>query len=251
MDKNKLKKILEDFKTNKISEEDVFTALKKLPFEDLSFAKLDTHRSIRTGFPEVIYCQGKSLNHIVEIFKHMIEHNQNILLTRANDEIFTKLKEIEKKLQYYPLSKIIVLERKPLKKRNGILIIAAGTADIPVAQEAELTASIMGNKVKKIYDVGVAGLPRLLAHLDDIYSAKCIIAIAGMDGACVPTVAGLANCPVIAVPTSVGYGASFNGLAPLLTMLNCCAPGVSVVNIDNGFGAGYFAALVNKNGEKK
>ena len=246
MDKNRIIKLLYDFKKSKISEKDAVKRLKSLPFEDLSFAKVDNHRSIRTGFPEVIFCQGKTMGHICEIFIHMREYNENILLTRANSEIYAKLKEIDNKVQHHSLSNMIVFERKPLKKKKGILVITAGTADIPVAEEAAVTAEITGNKVERIYDVGVAGIHRLLAYKESIFSATCIIVVAGMEGALPSVVGGLASCPVIAVPTSVGYGTNLGGIAPLLTMMNSCSPNIAVVNIDNGFGAGYIASMINK-----
>ncbi|MCK4555723.1 MAG: nickel pincer cofactor biosynthesis protein LarB [Candidatus Aenigmarchaeota archaeon] len=245
MEKEQIIKLLDDFKKNKISTDEALEKLKCMPFEDLGFAKVDHHRVLRNGFPEVVLCRGKTTEQILKIFQSMEKTQNNVLLTRAEENVFEEVKKINKDVKYNALAKTITLEKKKADRKGKVLVICAGTADIPVAEEAIVTLEIMGNEVKKVYDVGVAGLPRLLKHLDDIYNATCIIAIAGMDGACVPTVAGLASCPVIAVPTSVGYGASFGGVAPLLTMLNCCAPGVAVVNIDNGFGAGYFASLIN------
>ena len=246
MKKEKIMMLLDNFKKGKISNEGAIEKLKYLPFEDMGFAKIDHHRALRNGFPEVVFCQGKTTEQIIKIFKSLIKKNDNLLLTRANEKIFKKLKKIDKGVKYNKLAKTITAEKDKIKKDGNILIICAGTADIPVAEEAAITAEVMGNNVERVYDVGVAGVYRLIANIEKISKAKCIIAIAGMDGACVPTVAGLAKCPVIAVPTSVGYGASFNGLAPLLTMLNSCSPGVAVVNIDNGFGAGYIANLINK-----
>ncbi len=246
MEKEYLKKLLNDFKNNHASIDESIEKLRKLPYEDISFAKLDHHRNIRTGYPEVVFCQGKAEEHIVAIFKVLQKHNNNVLLTRAEESTFKKIKKINPKVKYNKLARTITLIKKPIVHVGEVLIVAAGTADIPVAEEAAETASIMGSKVEKLYDVGVAGLHRLLKNVDKVYNAKCIICLAGMDGACVPTTAGLARCPVIAVPTSVGYGANFKGLAPLLTMLNSCAPGVAVVNIDNGFGAGYLATLINE-----
>ena len=246
MEAEYLKGILEDFKKNHASIDESIEKLRMLPYEDLSFAKVDHHRNIRIGFPEVVFCQGKAEEHIIKIFKSLQKHNNNVLLTRVLESTFKKLKKVNPKIKYNKLARTIILSKKPIKKYGSVLIVAAGTADLSVAEEAKETAQVMGLTVETLYDVGVAGLHRLLKNVDKIYGAKCIICIAGMDGACVPTTAGLANCPVIAVPTSVGYGANFKGLAPLLTMLNSCAPGVSVVNIDNGFGAAYSAALINK-----
>lgn len=248
MNKEKIINLLKQYKADEISEQDILDDLKKMPYEDIDFAKVDHHRGIRQDIPEVIFCQGKSIDHIKEIFIRLRKFNENILLTRGNEEVYNNLKEIDGNIAFHKLSGIIARQNKEIEKLGEILLIAAGTADIPVAEEAKLTAEFMGSNVRCIFDVGVAGLHRLLAQLEDIQKAKCIIAVAGMDGAIVPTVAGIANCPVIAVPTSVGYGASFNGLAALLTMLNTCAPGVGVVNIDNGFGAGYLASMINKKG---
>ncbi len=246
MEQEYLKKVLQDFKDNESDLEESVEKLRLLPYEDLSFAKVDHHRNIRVGFPEVIFCQGKADEHIVAIWKSLRKHNNNILATRATLSTYRKIKKIEPAARYNKFGRTITLIRKPIKQYGSVLIVTAGTADISVAEEAAETAAVMGVKTEKLYDVGVAGLHRLLKNVGKIYDAKCIICIAGMDGACVPTTAGLARCPVIAVPTSVGYGANFKGLAPLLTMLNSCAPGVAVVNVDNGFGAAYMAALINK-----
>ncbi len=246
MDKEKILKILEDFKLGNINEKTALEKLSILPFEDLGFAKIDTHRNIRTGFPEVVFCMGKSIEHIEEIFKKLCERNSNILLTRANEEIFESLKKIEQEVRYNKLGRTIILERKKLEKKGNVLLMCAGTADIPIAEEAAETLEIMGNNFERVYDVGVAGIHRTLSSIEKIQKANCIVVVAGMEGALASVVAGLAKCPIVAVPTSIGYGASFNGIAPLLTMLNSCAPGVSVVNIDNGFGAGYCAGLINR-----
>ncbi|TAL57653.1 MAG: nickel pincer cofactor biosynthesis protein LarB [Nanoarchaeota archaeon] len=250
MEQEYLKKVLKEFKDDESTIEESLEKLRLLPYEDLSFAKVDHHRNLRVGFPEVVFCQGKADEHIIQIFKSLRKYNNNILLTRASEKIYKKLKKIEPKVKYNKHGKTILYVKTPVQKYGSVLIVAAGTADISVAEEAVETANIMGLKVKILYDVGVAGLHRLLDNVEKIYDAKCIICIAGMDGACVPTTAGLARCPVIAVPTSVGYGANFKGLAPLLTMLNSCAPGVAVVNIDNGFGAAYMAALINRQYKK-
>jgi len=241
-----MKKILQDYKAGKVDLETVLAKLKSLPYEDLGFAKIDTHRELRKGFPETIFCQGKTILQIVKILQKL-PADQNILLTKANKTVFTAVKKIFRTAQYNELAKTIVIQRyKPKQKKGTILILTAGTSDIPVAEEAVTTAKLMGNKVETVYDVGVAGVHRLFDIKEKIFNANVIIVIAGMEGALASIVGGLASKPVIAVPTSVGYGASFHGIAPLLTMLNCCAEGVVVVNIDNGFGAGYFASIINR-----
>jgi hypothetical protein len=217
-----------------------------LPYEDLEFAKIDTHREIRKGFPETIFCQGKTISQISQIIKKLPK-DQNILLTKANKNVYASVNTLYPAAQYNESAKTIVIQRyQPKQKKGTILILTAGTSDIPVAEEAVVTAELMGNKVETVYDVGVAGVHRLFDIKEKIFHANVIIVIAGMEGALASIVGGLASKPVIAVPTSVGYGASFKGIAPLLTMLNCCAEGVVVVNIDNGFGAGYFASLINR-----
>ncbi len=221
-----------------------------LPYENLGFARVDHHRHLRRGFPEVIFCQGKSANQVVSIFTSLSATGDTVLATRAEPEIFEAVKEKIPDVKYHREAKAIVLENAEDKELFGLVaIISAGTADIPVAEEAALTASLIGSKVEKLYDVGVAGIHRLIDNLDVIERARVIVVVAGMEGALPSVVGGLARCPVIAVPTSIGYGAHFNGLAPLLTMLNSCASGVAVVNIDNGYGAGHMAALINQVGE--
>ena len=242
-----MKEILKKFKEGKISLDDVLDKIKRLPYEDLDFAKIDTHRILRKGYPETIFCQGKTIHQILTIIKTMMKNNHNILLTKANKEIFTDVQKTYSNAEYNKLAKTIIIKNEKEKPKKGkILIITAGTSDIPVAEEAVVTAELMGNNVEKAYDVGVAGVHRLFDIKDKIFNAKVIIVIAGMEGALASIVGGLAASPVIAVPTSVGYGASFKGIAPLLTMMNSCAEGVVVVNIDNGFGAGYFASLINR-----
>jgi NCAIR mutase (PurE)-related protein len=241
-----MKKLLQDYKAGKVDLSTVLQKIKTLPYEDLGFAKLDTHREVRKGFPETIFCQGKTIPQISQILqKH--PKDQNILLTKVSKNVYASVKKLYPLAQYNELGKTVVIQRfKPKKKKGVILILTAGTSDIPVAEEAVTTAELMGNKVETVYDVGVAGVHRLFDIKDKIFHANVIIVIAGMEGALASIVGGLASKPVIAVPTSVGYGASFQGIAPLLTMLNCCAEGVAVVNIDNGFGAGYFASLINR-----
>ncbi|MEM0467406.1 MAG: nickel pincer cofactor biosynthesis protein LarB [Candidatus Thermoplasmatota archaeon] len=242
-----MKKLLLDYKKGNVTLETVLDALKTLPYQDLDFAKIDTHRSVRKGFPETIYCTGKTIPQILKIMKTMIAHQTNILATKANEAIFSEVKKLYPSARYYELAKTIVIQQEKVKKKKGfILVLTAGTSDIPVAEEAVVTAELMGSRVEKAYDVGVAGVHRLFDLKDKIFAAEVIIVVAGMEGALASIVGGLTAKPVIAVPTSVGYGASFQGIAPLLTMLNSCAEGVVVVNIDNGFGAGYFASLIHR-----
>ncbi|MCK5595236.1 nickel pincer cofactor biosynthesis protein LarB [bacterium] len=220
--------------------------LRTLPYHELGFAKVDTDRDLRVGTGEVILCKGKTLSQIVKIAQVILEASNKLLATKANSEIFKAIKSKWSKAVFHKEASIITVNKFHKKKTNKkILILTAGTADIPVAEEASVTAEFLGNKVEKIYDVGVAGIHRLFKNLDEIRSANVIIVAAGMDGALASVVGGITSKPVIGVPTSVGYGASFSGIAPLLTMLNSCAEGVVVVNIDNGFGAGYFASLIN------
>jgi hypothetical protein len=242
-----MKKMLIDYTNGKISLKEILEEIKKLPYKDLGFAKIDTHRKLRKGFPETVFCKGKKIAQIIAIIENMNKENHNILATKANEKIFEAVKKKVPQAEYNNDAKMIVIRKEKIKPKKGkILIITAGTSDIPVAEEAVVTAELMGNKVEKVYDVGVAGLHRLFDIKEKIFNANVIIVIAGMEGALASIVGGLTSKPVIAVPTSVGYGASFKGIAPLLTMMNCCAEGVVVVNIDNGFGAGYFASLINR-----
>lgn len=236
-----------DFKNGKIDENEVLTQLRTAPFIDLGFAKIDAQRTVRQGFPEVIYCAGKTVDQVVEIARHLAETEGDLLATRADADVYQAVHEVLPDAVYHPLSRCITLERKkqPADPHHTILILTAGTSDMPVAEEAAVTAKIMGNEVKCIYDVGVAGIHRLFAQLDVIERANVIIVVAGMEGALASVVGGLVAKPVIAVPTSVGYGANFGGLAALLAVLNSCAAGVAVVNIDNGFGAGRLASIIN------
>ena len=211
----------------------------------MALQKIDHHRSLRTGYSEVIFCQGKTDEQVEKIYMSLSNQNSDILLTRAEKSLFEKLNSLDSRLRYNSLARTIVLETSEKEKTGNVLIISAGTADLPVAEEAAETAQISGANVERIYDAGVAGIHRLLAHYKSIQDARCIVTVAGMEGALPSVVGGLASCPVIAVPTSVGYGAHFNGIAPLLTMLNSCSSNITVVNIDNGFGAGFNAALIN------
>ena len=243
-----LKKILEDVKNNELDIDSALEILKDLPYEDLGYAHIDHHRSIRNGYPEVIYCKGKSDEHILGIIDRMNKKNTNILGTRCRKETFEKIIKIYPNAEYEELSQILKIKNEEIKEqgKGKILIVTGGTSDIPVADEAYFTARFFGNKVERLYDVGVAGIHRLLSNRNIIEEARVIVAVAGMEGALPSVVGGLVDVPVIAVPTSVGYGANFDGLAPLLAMLNSCASGISVVNIDNGFGAGYLASIINK-----
>ena len=243
-----LKKILEDVKNNELDIDSALEILKDLPYEDLGYAHIDHHRSIRNGYPEVIYCKGKSDEHILGIIDRMNKKNTNILGTRCRKETFEKIINIYPNAEYEEDSQILKIKNEKIKLqgKGKILIITGGTSDIPVADEAYYTAEFFGNEVERLYDVGVAGIHRLLSYRDIIDESRVIVVVAGMEGALPSVVGGLVDAPVIAVPTSVGYGANFDGLAPLLAMLNSCASGISVVNIDNGFGAGYLASIINK-----
>lgn len=243
--------LLEGVRAGSVSVADAEQALKAAPFADLGFAKIDHHRALRQGTGEVIYGASKTPEQIIAICKNLMETGaENILVTRMHAQAAAQAQQVLP-LFYDEMSKIGIVNRKAhLTAHGNILVATAGTSDMPVAEEAALTAETLGNKVTRLYDVGVSGLHRLLSHLDDVMRADVIIAIAGMEGALASVISGLADCPVIAVPTSVGYGASFEGLAALLSMMNACASGVSVVNIDNGFGAGYLASMINHRGTK-
>jgi len=244
----KLYSLLQKLKENKVSIQEVMEKLAFLPYEELGFAKIDTHREIRRGFPEAIFCEGKTPTQLKEIVKKMYKYGEVVLGLRANRKQYIAVKkEIKEKVKYYEISKTIIIGKIPPPSSHGkILVITAGTGDIPVAEEAYITAKVMGNKVEKLYDVGVAGIHRLVENKEKILEAKVIIVVAGMEGALPSVVAGMVKVPVIGVPTSVGYGVNLQGIAPLFTMLNSCAPGVVVVNIDNGFGAGRVAGLINQ-----
>ena len=247
MKQTELKGILEEVKNGQISPDEAFLQIKKEPYADIGFAKIDLHRSLRQGVAEVVYGAGKTKQQILQIAKLMRQKQNNpVLITRMKPEAADYLKEEFEDLYYEPLSGIGIIGGFPQPDGMGkILVATGGTSDIPVAEEAALTAQVLGNEVVRLYDVGVAGIHRLLDHMDEIMTASVIIVIAGMEGALASVVGGFADCPVIAVPTSVGYGASFGGLSALLSMLNSCASGVSVVNIDNGFGAAYQASMIN------
>jgi pyridinium-3,5-biscarboxylic acid mononucleotide synthase len=250
LSQNKIKAVLEKLADNSISIDKAEKLLENLYFEDIDYAHIDHHRSIRKGFPEVIFGEGKTSAQIIGIMEKMMTKDKIILATRVNQNKADDIQKVIKGVEYYEDAKLIQLKQKEpeITGHGEILVISAGTSDIPVAKEAFLTARAMGNKVKPIYDVGVAGIHRLLAHKDTIQSASVIIAVAGMEGALPSVVAGLVKSPVIAVPTSIGYGTSFNGLTALFGMLNSCSSNISVVNIDNGFGAGYVASAINHTG---
>jgi len=246
-----IKAILNEVKDGTLETDQAMKKLKDLPFEDLGYAKIDHHRGIRNGYPEVIYCEGKSIEHIKGIVATMMERGNNILATRAKKEVYEAVKEVTDDVEYHEEARIIIVKNEEIEKtKSKILVVTGGTSDIPVAEEAALTAEVMGNTVERLYDVGVAGIHRLLSQRDKFEEANIIITVAGMEGALASVVGGLVDKPVIAVPTSVGYGAHFEGLATLLAMLNSCASGIGVVNIDNGFGAGYLANTINKQIEK-
>lgn len=251
MEQKELYELLEKVSAGKTSVEDAMLALKQQPFSDIGFAKIDHHRALRQGAGEVIYGAGKTPEQICGILSAMAENGQTrVLITRLSAESAAYISE-RSDLEYHADSRIGIIGSCPQADGMGRIVIATGgTSDIPVAEEAALTAQFLGNEVTRLYDVGVAGIHRLMANLDEIMSAKVIIAVAGMEGALASVVGGLADCPVIAVPTSVGYGASFGGISALLSMLNSCASGVSVVNIDNGFGAAYQASMINHIGRK-
>ncbi len=251
MNPQSLRKVFDQVRKKRLSPDAAVERLRHLPFEDLGFAKLDHHRALRQGVPEVIFSQGKTPRQVAEIFQRLAVHAANVLATRATEEQYAAVAAAFTDdlpgLEYRPLARAIVLKRDRKKHGKGVIVVvSAGTSDIPVAEEAVVTAELMGNNVRHIYDVGVAGIHRLLAHREALAKARVIIVCAGMEGALPSVVGGLVGVPVIAVPTSVGYGAAFEGLAALLGMMNSCASNVSVVNIDNGFGAGYVASLINR-----
>lgn len=248
MEPRRLREILERVSRGELPVEEALSALRALPFEDLGFAKVDHHRAIRLGFPEVVLGQWKSPEQILQIVRALADKGNNVLVTRVDGDKATQIAQEFPALRYDPVSRTLVLEQTPIAQRGRgpIAILTAGTSDIPVAEEAAVTARLMGNEVVRLYDVGVAGIHRLLDRRAQLEQAAVVIVVAGMEGALASVVAGLVCCPVIAVPTSIGYGASFGGISALLTMLNSCAAGVTVVNIDNGFGAAYAASLINR-----
>ncbi len=247
MDRRHLEKLLQGVASGEISPDKAYESLKTLPFEDLGFVNIDQHRTIRTGYPEAVFCQGKTSEQIAIIIGKLVETNDNVIGSRATKENYEAVLQVVSDAVYFEEARMIVVNRNPKPKSEKVIaIITAGTADIPVAEEAAVTAIMLGNQVDRIYDVGVAGIHRLFAKLDRIRAANVVIVIAGMEGALASVVGGLVETPVIAVPTSIGYGANLGGIAALLSMLNSCANGVGIVNIDNGFGAAYLASNINK-----
>ncbi|HKP85540.1 MAG TPA: nickel pincer cofactor biosynthesis protein LarB [Blastocatellia bacterium] len=247
MNREKVKKLVEDARAGRISADEAADKLTRMPYEDLTFARVDHHRELRLGFPEVILGQGKTVEQIVKISERILDHSSNLLISRTTEEVFRRVSELAPDAEFHSDARMISVLRDRTERGTGLVaIISAGTSDIPVAEEAAITATAMGNRVARIYDVGVAGIHRLFGAQEDFESAQVIVVVAGMEGALPSVVGGMVSVPVIAVPTSIGYGASFDGLAALLGMLNSCASNVTVVNIDNGFGAGFVASLINR-----
>ena len=247
MDRSLLEKILNEFKQDRLSLEETLARLRGFPYEDLGFAKVDHHRPLRQGFPEVVFGHGKRPEHVVQITERLLAGNHNVLVTRVGEEVYRLISQLEPSAEYNSAARTVVIQRdRDIRGQCAIPIICAGTSDIPVAEEALVTAQVMGNHTERLYDVGVAGLHRLLGNRDRFAAASVAVVVAGMEGALPSVVGGLVDFPIIAVPTSVGYGAAFEGIAALLGMLNSCASNVTVVNIDNGFGAGFVASLINR-----
>jgi pyridinium-3,5-biscarboxylic acid mononucleotide synthase len=242
----RLRELLRSLQSGAVSVDEAVEALAYLPYEDIGEARIDHHRSVRQGRPEVVFGEGKSPEQIAEIVLALLRHSPRAMVTRAVPDAAERLLEVVPDALYHPAARLLIVDREPLERVPGVCVVSAGTSDLPVAEEAALTAETMGNGVDRVHDVGVAGLHRVLDCLPTLRRARAVVVVAGMDGALPSVVGGLVSAPVIAVPTSVGYGASFGGIAALLTMLNSCAPGVSVVNIDNGFGAGVLAAMINR-----
>ena len=247
IDTERLRQILSKVKSGEVVVDDAVAQLIDLPYEEMGFAKIDHHRELRCGFPEVVFGPGKTAEQVAAIVQQLASTSDRVLVTKVEQDCFDAVRQLVPEASYHPVARIITIDRaKEAPPRPGVMVVCGGTADIPIAEEAAVTAEIMGNVVERSYDVGVAGVHRLLSHLPKLRQAKVVVVVAGMEGALPSVVGGLVAAPVIAVPTSVGYGASFGGLTALLAMLNSCAAGVSVVNIDNGFGAGYLAALINR-----
>ena len=250
MDGTRVRTVLEAVREGKLSTEDALERLKVLPFEELGFATLDSHRSLRQGFPEVLFCPGKTIEQITAIAERLLRHHGSLLATRASEEMHGAIAKVDRSAEYNVLARTVVVRRGQTPPTTGtVLVMSAGTADIPVAEEAGVTAEFLGSRVEKHYDVGVAGLHRILNKLAELHAARVLVVVAGMDGVLPSVVGGLTAKPLIAVPTSIGYGASFGGMSALLTMLNSCAAGTAVVGIDNGFGAGVLAHRINLLGE--
>jgi len=244
MDEKLLRRLAQDLVGGRLSVDDFLVRLKELPYLDMGDVKLDTHRALRKAFPEVVYCPGKSDDQLLRIAEAVAERDGPALFSRATEAQYAIIRRALPEAEYFQVARLVAARLPIEHPYDGVVVASAGSSDVPVAEEAAIVAIAMGCKVKRIYDIGVAGLHRLLAHIEELQSAKVVVAVAGMDGALPSVIGGIVSCPVIAVPTSVGYGASFGGLAALLTMLNACASGISVVNIDNGLGGGYCAALI-------
>jgi len=250
MDSVRLKRLLRNLQSGTVGLAAAVERLRTLPYEDLGFGSVDHHRSIRQGFPEVVFCEGKTRAQIVAIARDLLKKGGPLLATRVEPDVAAALGRLDRRAVYHDLARVVVIQRRKPELRGDILVVTAGTADIPVAEEAKVTAEVMGSRVESLYDVGVAGIHRVLGQQDRLLRARVLVVVAGMDGVLPSVVGGLVDRPVVAVPTSRGYGASFGGLAALLTMLNSCASGVGVMNIDNGFGAGCLAHRINMLGEK-
>ncbi|MDH5668437.1 MAG: nickel pincer cofactor biosynthesis protein LarB [Nitrospira sp.] len=250
MNPTQIEGLLQEVRNGQVPVKQALQRLRSMPFEDLGFASLDHHRSLRQGFPEVVFCEGKTTAQVVAIARSFIKNHGPFLATRAEPTVARAIRRLDRRARYYPDARVVAIHQTPLKQRGHVLVVTAGTADVPVAEEARVTAEVMGSRVERLYDVGVAGIHRLLGRKERLFDAQVIIVVAGMDGALPSVVGGIVDCPVIAVPTSRGYGASFGGLSALLTMLNSCAAGVGVMNIDNGFGAGCLAHRINMLGVK-
>jgi NCAIR mutase (PurE)-related protein len=247
MDREQIRKLLEEVKSGAVGVDGALERLRHLPFEDLGFAKVDHHRALRHGMPEVIFGKGKTPEHVIAIASRLVERSANVLITRADAAIADAVCAVVAEAEYFPLSGAIRIWRdRTINGKGPMAVVCAGTSDLFVAEEAQVTAEVMGNQVDAIHDIGVAGIHRLMSNRERLMQARVIVVCAGMEGALPSAVGGMVSCPVIAVPTSIGYGASFQGLAALLGMLNSCASNVTVVNIDNGFGAGYVASLINR-----
>ncbi len=252
MEKQRLIELMEAVARGETSPDQAVEALRTFPFENLGFARVDHHRTLRTGCPEVVYCEGKRPEEVEAIVRSLLERGSTVLATRVEDGLAERLKGLDERAEHNPKARTVVVQQEAALPTDGtVLVLTAGTSDIPVAEEAAVTAQVLGSRIERLYDAGVAGIHRLLDARESLERARVIVAVAGMDGALPSVVGGLVDAPVIAVPTSVGYGASFGGVAALLTMLNTCAPGVAVVNIDNGFGAGILAHTINRLGEKR
>jgi NCAIR mutase (PurE)-related protein len=244
VNEQRLESLLKRFRQGKLGQESLLRELRELPFQELEFAKVDHHRALRCGFPEVIFGRGKTAAQVAGIAREILKRGDELLATRATPEIYRAVRKVSPKARWHEMARCITVGGRAPQGKGFVLVISAGTSDIPVAEEARVTAEMLGARVRTLFDVGVAGLHRLLSHRDLVMEAKVLVVVAGMEGALASVVGGLVRRPVIAVPTSVGYGANFEGLATLLAMLNSCAAGVTTVNIDNGFGAGYTAALI-------